>query len=357
MADLSTLSGQTFSAANYADDAGQYNVDFSQFAATGSVTVTGVVPGEFSNADVAAAEGAPPISATIESVDTTTANASRLGTVVVNEYQGGALLDTYTADILAINNGQVLLGIQTADEDPTNTADPYNGNYAILSDSSLSQDPNATTAYSTTLSNTNPTAYSPPCFAAGTMIATPDGEIAVEDIQIGQFVTTLSGEARAVIWTGSRRVDIARHPQPDTVRPVRIAAGAFADNVPSRDLLLSPDHSIHAEGVLIPAKNLVDGSAVTTCDRPTITYVHIELDTHDVVLANNLPAETYLDTGNRTSFANQGATVAHPDFSSAPDNNYFAWEANGCARLVLAGPEVDAVRAHLAARSKVQKAA
>ena len=352
MADLSSLSGLSFSADDYSSfTAGGFGTpDFSQFATTGTVTVTGLGDGSFSNADAAANSGQDPISATVASVDTSDATSYRLGTVVVNEIQDNAIYDTYTADIIAINNGQVLLGVGTYD--PTDPTDPYNGTYALLSDTSVSVAASNTT-YSTTVSNTDPNAYSPPCFAAGTMILTPQGETAVEALRVGDVVVTLSGVHERVIWVGSRFVDIARHPQPETVRPIRIRADAFDQGAPSRDLFVSPDHAIHVDGVLIPAKYLVNGSSVTVSGQASVTYHHIELDRHEVVFANALPAETYLDTGNRISFNGRRDTVfvPHPDFSTASDLVFFTWDAQGYAELVLTGPKLDAVRARLGARA------
>ena len=190
-----------------------------------------------------------------------------------------------------------------------------------------------------------------PCFGRGTMIATLDGDVAVEDLREGDLVLTVSGEAKPLVWTGSRSVNVARHPRPENVRPVCIRRGAFSPNVPSRDLIVSPDHNVFVDGVLIPAKCLVNGRNVVLSDAETVDYHHIELASHDVVYAEGLEVETYLDTGNRTSFANEGVVVAHPDFSSAPDQNYFAWEAAGYARLVLDGPELDRTRSRLAERA------
>jgi hypothetical protein len=210
------------------------------------------------------------------------------------------------------------------------------------------------TLYPTGSSYTTPagvTIGTAPCFARGTIIATLDGDVAVENLREGDLVLTVSGEAKPLVWVGSRAVSVARHPQPENVRPVRITRSAFSPNVPSRDLVVSPDHNLFVENVLIPAKCLVNGRTVVLADVETVEYHHIELASHDVVYANGLEAETYLDTGNRTSFAGQAVTVAHPDFASAPDQNYFAWDANGYARLVLEGAEVDLVRARLAARA------
>jgi hypothetical protein len=124
-----------------------------------------------------------------------------------------------------------------------------------------------------------------PCFHAGTRIATPDGAVAVETLRVGDLVSTASGGARPIVWVGSRRVDCTRHPRPELVHPVRITAGAFGPRLPKRDLILSPDHAVFAEGVLIPIKRLVNGGSVSVDPRASVEYFHIELDRHDMVLA------------------------------------------------------------------------
>ena len=190
-----------------------------------------------------------------------------------------------------------------------------------------------------------------PCFAAGTMIAVPGGTVAVETLAAGDRVLTVSGEAREIVWADHRRVDLRRHTAPELVRPVRISADAFGPARPDRDLMVSPDHNLYVDGVLVPAKCLVNGRNITELDVDSVTYHHIELATHDVILANNMPAETYLDTGNRANFSGQNVTIAHPDFSSAPDQNYFVWEALGFAPLILVGPQLNAIRAQLEIRA------
>ena len=210
------------------------------------------------------------------------------------------------------------------------------------------------TLYPTGSSYTTPsgvTITGAPCFGRGTIIATLDGDVLVEDLREGDLVLTVSGEAKPLVWTGSRTVNVARHPRPENVRPVCIRRSAFSPNVPSRDLIVSPDHNVFTDGVLIPAKCLVNGRNVVLQDVETVHYHHIELASHDVVYANGLETETYLDTGNRPSFAGEGVVTAYPDFASAPDQNYFAWEASGYARLVLEGAEVENVRARLAERA------
>jgi hypothetical protein len=109
-------------------------------------------------------------------------------------------------------------------------------------------------------------------------------------------------------------MSIAGHdPRPETVLTVRIQADAFGPDLPRRNLYLSPDHALYQEGVLIPVKYLINGGTVAQIGRPRVTYYHLEFETHDVVLAEGLPAETYLETGHRTTLANGGTIVdSHP---------------------------------------------
>jgi hypothetical protein len=165
------------------------------------------------------------------------------------------------------------------------------------------------------------------------MILTPDGEKPVEALRPGQLVVTqVDGEevTQTVKWLGHQRIDLTRHSRPETAAPIRIERDAFADNVPHRDLLVSPDHAIFVDGVLICAKQLVNG---TTIRRETgwtaVDYYHVELDQHAILLAEGLPAESYLDTGNRGFFANSDQPmVLHPDLTDETD--YPTREANSC---------------------------
>jgi hypothetical protein len=168
--------------------------------------------------------------------------------------------------------------------------------------------------------------------------------VAIEALAIGDRVLTASGAARPVKWFGHRRIDCRRHPAPGEVWPVRIAAGAFADNLPSRDLWLSPGHNIAFAGALMPVKALENGVSVVQERRDSVEYWHLELDAHDIVLAEGLPAESYLDTGNRTAFAGGGAFIeAHPDFKPRH------W-AETCLPLVFEGAEVVRAKAALLRR-------
>ncbi len=179
-----------------------------------------------------------------------------------------------------------------------------------------------------------------PCFAAGTRIATERADIAVEALRGGDRVRTLlRGKAQPVVWIGHRHIDCTRHAQPHRVWPVRISAGAFGPGQPCRDLWLSPDHAVFVIDALIPVKQLINGTTIVQVPVDAVSYYHVELHGHDVLLAEGLPAESYLDTGDRSNFANGGEPVLlHPDFASR------VWEAGGCAPLIVAGPKLDAAR-------------
>jgi hypothetical protein len=178
------------------------------------------------------------------------------------------------------------------------------------------------------------------CYAAGTRIATQRGELPVEALRAGARVRVLLGRSDGtVLWVGHRRVDCRRHPKPQDVWPVRVAAGAFGANQPRRDLWLSPDHAVCFGGVLIPIRYLINDATIVQEPMDAVTYWHVELPEHDVLLAEGMPAESYLDTGNRGAFANgDGPTMLHPDFALG------VWEAKACAKLVRAGAELVAIR-------------
>ena len=121
---------------------------------------------------------------------------------------------------------------------------------------------------------------------------------------LGGTAEALAGEAFApVIWVGRREVDCARHAAPRKVWPVRVAAGAFGPGLPHADLWLSPDHAVYVNEVLIPVRYLVNGSTIAQVKVDSITYHHIELAQHDVLLAEGLPAESFLDMKDGSNYA------------------------------------------------------
>ncbi len=146
------------------------------------------------------------------------------------------------------------------------------------------------------------------CFAAGTQILTTDGEVPVEQLRIGATVVLANGRIAPVVWMGHSSIDCATHPRPHEVWPVRVSANAFGPGVPARDLYLSPDHAVFIDGALIPVRYLSNGASVAQRPCGSITYWHVELPAHAVLVAEHLLAESYLDTGNRASFDREEKT-------------------------------------------------
>ncbi|MGQ0334896.1 Hint domain-containing protein [Halomonas elongata] len=152
----------------------------------------------------------------------------------------------------------------------------------------------------------------PVCFAAGTMISTPDGEAAVETLSIGDLVMTASGEQVPVKWIG--RQTIRRLAAAGNYSPVRIRESALAAGVPNQDLVLTASHGVILDDLVINAGALVNHDTidyVPGSELPdAVTYYHIETDSHEVILANGTEAETYVDYVDRQAFDNYAEYVA-----------------------------------------------
>jgi Hint domain len=142
------------------------------------------------------------------------------------------------------------------------------------------------------------------CFTAGTLIRTPDGDRAVEDLRAGDLVLTANGVARPIRWLG--RNAVARLFTDDQRLPVRIRAGALGENLPARDLVVSPGHAMLIADVLVQASALVNGTSIVRARNvpTTFTYYHVELDAHDVLLAEGTPTESFLLGAEDMAFDN-----------------------------------------------------
>lgn len=170
--------------------------------------------------------------------------------------------------------------------------------------------------------NSNVTSNTVVCYCTGTLIRTARGEVAVEHLFVGDLAVTAFGAHRPIRWIGWKKISCANALDPEKVWPVCVHAGAFADNMPKRDLYLSPGHAIvpPGEAVLIPIGHLVNGTNITRDPRESVTYWHVELDQHDLLLAEGLAAESFIDigVGDREWFEN-GHSVEEPRLSTYAD--------------------------------------
>ncbi len=183
------------------------------------------------------------------------------------------------------------------------------------------------------------------CYRRGTLISAERGEVPVAALAIGASVLTASGALRPIKWIGRRsyggRFILGRK----DILPICLRAGSLADGVPRRDLWISPHHAMLLDGVLIEAKDLINGvSIVQAADVEEVEYFHVELDSHDVILAEGAPSETFVDDDSRLMFHNaQEYAALYPDEARRA--------VHYCAPRFDIGHELEAIRKRLAQRA------
>ncbi len=297
------------------------DIDFTNVAIQGE-PVTGTIAVDYTNSTVAGSLNVtlpPPFGAVTVTNFTLTPNGAGSYTIVA----------TYPPIPSNINVGVTYTGQQPSAFTSATLNTPV-GNF------SLTVNPNVLTS-------------TPICFAAGTLICTPAGDVAVETLTVGDLVLTASGDARPVKWIGHKDIDFRLIPGQRSALPIRIVADALGPNRPSQDLYLSAGHSICVDvvgEVFVPVGCLINGGTIAQVETDRVSYWHVELDSHDVLLANNLPAESYLAMGNRGAFEE-----THGLFAAIVDGRN-ATHADFCRPVVTHGPVVDFVSRRLAARAE-----
>ena len=191
-------------------------------------------------------------------------------------------------------------------DEPGQWFDNWQSLLASATETYETEGPSSESTTTPTMANT-PSEDQSDCFCAGTRIATPEGDVPVERLVVGDTVVTAAGAVRRIVWIGAGRVLVPRGRR-NSATPVIVRKGALADDVPSSDLRITKGHSLFIDGVLIPVEHLINHQSIVWDDRTRqVEIFHVELENHDVLLANGAPAESYRDDGNRWLFHGDNA--------------------------------------------------
>lgn len=189
-------------------------------------------------------------------------------------------------------------------------------------------------------------AYITPCYLPGTLIETPKGRVLVEDLQQGDEVYAYKNDVRStetIRWVGHSTV----HTENLDEKSVRIKAHAIAENVPFKDLLVTPEHCLFFNGAFVPARLLVNGRSIVIDQADTFEIYHVETNEHAVIMADGVLAESYLDTGNRSTFKAKGHVVI-----GAFNDVAKTWEHDAAAPLTTSRDFIEPIHAELSARAE-----
>jgi hypothetical protein len=162
------------------------------------------------------------------------------------------------------------------------------------------------------------------CFLKGTNILTAEGERQIEDLAIGDLLPTMFGGLRPIKWIGRypRRKSDPSKPWVKAALPVRIARSALGPDLPHADLFVTAAHSLFVDGVLAPAEMLINGATITryeACEYDDLEYFHIKLESHDVIYAEGVPAETLLNVNeSAVNFADYFRRYGAPTTEETP---------------------------------------
>lgn len=252
-----------------------------------------------------------------------------------------------TTNTTTIGDGISILGVIGAGRTITLSGDPFDlrntGTYNWLS---------GTYGKSFTQSDGNGGVIT--CFLSDSMIRTPEGDVAVQDIQVGDSVVAYvdgQQQVRKVVWAGKTRVAVkAGLPDDEAGYPVRILKDALAEGVPYKDMLVTPEHCLFFNGLFTPVRMLVNGASIFYDHSITsYDYYHIETEQHSVIVADGVMTESYLDTGNRGSFRQEGTVVS---LNAGSHKTVRTWAEDAAAPLVVAQAVVEPIFRKIEARAK-----
>ncbi|GAN61420.1 hypothetical protein ACI01nite_27200 [Acetobacter cibinongensis] len=258
------------------------------------------------------------------------------GTLVVNA--GGTVIDLSSTKITNYNPqydtiefqntiapvSKYTISTTTSGQNSTSTVILYGKNGARIGAYTAQLAPGVTLAtgtYYTDGSTSNPliisydsqNTYVGACFLVGSMIRTINGDVAVEDVCIGDEVITFDWKnnqyvVHAIVWVGKAHTVVRPELNDDEAGwPVRILKDAIADGVPYKDMLITAEHCLFFKDRFVPVRMLVNGVSIFY-DKSisSYDYYHVETEQHTVITADGMLTESYLDTGNRSAFRQAG---------------------------------------------------
>lgn len=143
-----------------------------------------------------------------------------------------------------------------------------------------------------------------PCYIPGTLVATPRGDIPVEDVKVGDKVITRDNGFQEVVWVGHKQVTPRTFTESPELKPVRVRKGALGNGLPERDMIVSPNHRIllstpdgslyiDQPEALVAAKHMIGMDGIHRIDLLSATYVHFMCERHEVVLSDGTWLESF----------------------------------------------------------------
>jgi hypothetical protein len=269
-----------------------------------------------------------------------TITLAQLGTV-----DGSGTLEILAGSTLDLGGGTLVVGGTNTIDGPGGVPFGHIIDDGLITNGTIIEAGSGTISYISPGTTENVTFAVAACYLRGTRIATPSGERPIESLAIGDLVTTASGRIVPIRWIGRRAYPRRFAFGKPEIQPVLFRAGALDENMPRRDLFVSPQHAMFIDGLLIPAIHLLNGITILQPDEiRDAHYLHIELDRHDVLLAEGAPSESFEDDDSRMIFHNAHEYPAlYPHAPRRP--------AAFCAPRVSDRAAVAAIRRHLAARA------
>ncbi|MCF6443337.1 Ig-like domain-containing protein [Nereida sp. MMG025] len=243
-------------------------------------------------------------------VDAGEGNDTILGSLGEDELSGNIGTDTFVIDSAEDGIGDVIVGGEDPDDSDIDVLDlTGSGPINIIFDEN---DPEAGTVEfldgvggdvtgTLTFSEIENVI---PCFTPGTLIATPQGERLVEELQEGDRIITRDNGIQEIRWVGQKDMDYKGLAAAPHLKPVLIKAGSLGNGLPERDMMVSPNHRMlvandqtalyfEEREVLVAAKHLVNGAGIQQVDTLRTSYIHFMFDQHEVVLSDGTWTESF----------------------------------------------------------------